>query len=42
MASSKIMRRIKGKNSRKLFEVFPELKKRYWEKNTFGQEVIFV
>ena len=30
MAPSEIMRRIKGRSSRKLFEIFPELKKRYW------------
>lgn len=27
---SKIMRRIKGRTSSKLFEEFPHLKKRYW------------
>ena len=27
---SEIMRRIKGQSSRKLFKIFPELKKRYW------------
>ena len=30
MAASEIMRRIKGRSSRKLFEIFPELRKRYW------------
>ena len=30
LAPSEIMRRIKGRSSRKLFEYFPELKKRYW------------
>ena len=29
-APSEIMRRIKGSTSRKLFEEFPHLKKRYW------------
>lgn len=27
---SEIMRRVKGRSSRKLFEEFPHLKKRYW------------
>ena len=30
MAPSEIMRRIKGRSARKLFEEFPALKKRYW------------
>ena len=30
MAPSEIMRRIKGRSSTKLFESFPDLKKRYW------------
>ena len=30
MAPSEIMRRIKGRSSSKLFENFPELRKRYW------------
>jgi uncharacterized protein YeaO (DUF488 family) len=30
LAPSEIMRRIKGRTSTKLFETFPELKKRYW------------
>ena len=30
IAPSEIMRRIKGRSARKLFEYFPELKKRYW------------
>ena len=30
IAPSEIMRRIKGRTSRKLMEEFPELKKRYW------------
>jgi len=30
LAPSEIMRRIKGRSSRKLFEYFPELRKRYW------------
>ena len=30
MAPSEIMRRIKGRSTRKLFEIYPELRKRYW------------
>ena len=30
LAPSEIMRRIKGRSARKLFEYFPELKRRYW------------
>lgn len=30
LAPSEMMRRIKGRAARKLFEEFPELKKRYW------------
>jgi putative transposase len=30
MAPSEIMRRMQGRPSRKLFEEFPRLKKRYW------------
>lgn len=30
MAPSEIMRRLKGRTSSKLFEEFPNLKKRYW------------
>ena len=41
MAPSEIMRRIKGRSSSKLFESYPDLKKRYWDV-TFGQEGIFV
>jgi hypothetical protein len=33
MAPSEIMRRIKGRSSSKLFESFPDLKKRYWGGN---------
>ncbi len=38
---SEIMRRIKGRSSNKIFECFPELKRRYWGL-IFGQEVISV
>ena len=30
LAPSEIMRRIKGRSSKKLFEEFPAIKKRYW------------
>ena len=30
MAASEIMWRVKGRSSLKLFESFPDLKKRYW------------
>ena len=30
MAPSEIMRRIKGRTTRKLFEEFPHLRKKYW------------
>jgi putative transposase len=30
MAPSEIMRRVKGRSTRKVFEIFPELKRRYW------------
>jgi putative transposase len=30
LALSEIMRRLKGRTSRKLFEEFPEIKRRYW------------
>ncbi len=40
LASSEIMRRIKGRSSAKLFENFPLLRKRYWG-DIFGQEGIF-
>ena len=33
MAPSEIMRKVKGRSARKLFEEFPELKKRYWGKH---------
>jgi putative transposase len=46
IAPSEIMRRIKGRSSRKLFEIFPELKKRYWRElwsgNITGQEPVSV
>jgi len=41
ISPSEIMRRIKGRTSTKLFQEFPQLKKRYWG-NIFGLEVISV
>ncbi len=35
MARSEIMRRVKGRSSSKLFEKFPELKRRYWARGYF-------
>lgn len=37
LASSEIMRRIKGRTSTKLFETFPELKKRYWGRHFWAR-----
>ena len=37
MAPSEIMRRIKGRSARKLFEEFPKLKKRYWGKHFWAR-----
>ena len=37
MASSEIMRRIKGRCARKLFEEFPRLKKRYWGRHFWSR-----
>ena len=37
MAPSEIMRRIKGRTSRKLFEEFPKLKKRYWGRHFWAR-----
>ena len=37
MAPSEIMRRIKGRTARKLFEEFPLLKKRYWGKHFWAR-----
>jgi putative transposase len=36
-APSEIMRRIKGCTSTKLFETFPELKKRYWGRHFWAR-----
>ena len=37
MAPSEIIRRIKGRSSTKLFESFPDLKKRYWGRNFWAR-----
>jgi putative transposase len=37
MAPSEIMRRIKGRTSRKLFGEFPKLKKRYWGRHFWAR-----
>ena len=37
MAPSEIMRRIKGRTSSKLFEEFPNLKKRYWGRHFWAR-----
>ena len=37
MAPSEIMRRIKGRSARKLFEEFPTLKKRYWGRHFWAR-----
>ena len=37
MAPSEIMRRIKGRTSSKLFEDFPDIKKRYWGRHFWAR-----
>ena len=37
MAPSEIMRRIKGRSSMKLFESYPDLKKRYWGRHFWAR-----
>jgi len=37
LAPSEIMRRIKGRTARKLFEEYPGLKKRYWGHNEWAR-----
>ena len=36
-SASEIMRRVKGRSARKLFEEFPRLKKRYWGKHLWAR-----
>ena len=37
MAPSEIMRRLKGRTSSKLFEEFPEIKRRYWGRHFWAR-----
>ena len=37
LAPSEIMRRIKGRSSAKLFESYPDLKKRYWGRHFWAR-----
>jgi len=37
LAPSEIMRRIKGRSSTKLFETYPELRKRYWGRHFWAR-----
>jgi len=37
MAPSEIMRRIKGRSASKLFECYPQLKKRYWGRHFWAR-----
>jgi REP-associated tyrosine transposase len=37
MAPSEIMRRIKGRSSSKLFESYPDVKKRYWGRHFWAR-----
>ena len=37
IAPSEVMRRIKGRSARKLFEEFPHLKKRYWGRHFWAR-----
>ena len=37
LAPSEIMRRIKGRSAMKLFESFPDLKKRYWGRHFWAR-----
>jgi len=37
MAPSEIMRRIKGRSSTKLFESFPDLRRRYWGRHFWAR-----
>ena len=42
LAPSEIMRRIKGRSTRKLFEEFSHLKKRYWGKHFWARGYLCV
>ncbi len=37
LAPSEIMRRIKGRSSRKIFEMFPNIKKKYWGRHFWAR-----
>jgi len=37
LAPSEIMRRLKGRTSSKLFEEFPEIKRRYWGRHFWAR-----
>ncbi len=37
LAPSEIMRRIKGRSASKIFESFPDLKKRYWGRHFWAR-----
>ena len=37
LAPSEIMRRIKGRSSRKIFEYFPIIKKKYWGRHFWAR-----
>ncbi len=39
MSPSDIMRRVKGRVSRKIFEEFPHVKKRYWGRHFWGARI---
>ena len=41
VAASNIMKRVKGRSSTKLFQEYPQLKKRYWGQHFFGPEATF-
>jgi len=40
LAPSEIMRRIKGRSASKVFESFPDLKKRYWGETLLGSRLL--
>lgn len=42
MAPSEIMRRIKGRSSSKLFESFPDIKRRYWGRHFLTRDYFCV
>ena len=42
MAPSEIMRRVKGRTSRKIFAEFPHVKKRYWGRHFWARGYFYV